>query len=239
MRKLSCERAGGTAFTLVELLVVIAIVATLAGLLLPSLARAKEKARQIQCVGQLRQVGLAMRMFANEHRDRFPSHVEPKDGGALTRPNAWEHFLSLSNDLATPRILVCPSDRERKPAVDFSANPDGFAHLTNRNKALSYFVGTHAYFDKSQTLVAGDRHLTNGTGQIQSCGPAKLSSGATPFDPKQLGNVKWTARLHRYSGNIVLADGRVIQPSQKTLQNHLVRGMTGGDPYNINHILLP
>jgi prepilin-type N-terminal cleavage/methylation domain-containing protein len=234
-----CHRSRRVAFTLIELLVVIAIIAILAGLLLPSLARAKEKAKQIQCLGQLRQVGMAMRMFANEHRDKFPSHVDPKDGGALTRPNAWEHFLSLSNELVMPQLLICPSDRERTRAVDFSANPGGFAHTTNRNKALSYFVGTHAYVDKSQTLVAGDRHITNGIGQLQSCGPAQLSFGATPFPPAQLAGVRWTGKLHRYSGNIVLADGRVIQPSQKTLQKHLVRSLTGGDPSNINHILVP
>jgi prepilin-type N-terminal cleavage/methylation domain-containing protein len=239
MREPLCRRSDTVAFTLIELLVVIAIIAILAGLLLPSLARAKEKAKQIQCVSQLRQVGLAMRAFANEHRDKFPCHVNPKEGGALTRPNAWEHSLTLSNDLVSPLLLVCPSDRERKPAADFSTKPSGFAYATNQNKALSYFVGTHAYFDQSQTLVAGDRHITNGIGRIESCRPAQLQYGATPFDPARLSGVKWTANLHGYRGNICLADGRVIQPSPKTLQQHVARGTAGGDPSNINHILVP
>jgi len=72
------------AFTLIELLVVIAIIAILASLLMPALARAKGKAPRIQCVSQLRQVGFAMRSFANEHRDTFPPQVEIADGGTRT-----------------------------------------------------------------------------------------------------------------------------------------------------------
>jgi hypothetical protein len=180
-----------------------------------------------------------MRLFADEHRDRFPCHVPVAEGGALTRANTWEHFLALSNNLVTPRVLRCPADRDRTAATDFSTAPGGLAYTTNRNASVSYFAGTHAFFDQSQTLLAGDRHITNGIGTLSSCGPAQLASGATPFPPAQLAGVRWTVKLHRYAGNLLLADGRVIQPSQKTLQRSLVRGMTGGDPYNINHIVVP
>ncbi len=233
--------SSSAAFTLIELLVVIAIIAILASLLLPALAKAKERGRQIQCVGQLRQVGIAMQVFAQDHKDKFPCHVATKDGGALTRPNAWEHFFTLTNELVTPKLLRCPSDWERTAAVDFSDAFYGFAYPTNRNRTLSYFAGTHVYYDRSQTLLAGDRHISNGTGETGGCGPAQLSSGATGFLPAQLSLFTWTPKLHRTSGNLCLADGRVIRASVRALRTQLALGVSGSDPndQHRSHILLP
>ncbi|HEY9175796.1 MAG TPA: Type II secretory pathway pseudopilin PulG-like protein, partial [Verrucomicrobiae bacterium] len=57
---------------MIELLVVIAIIAILAGLLLPALARARDKGRQAGCISNLRQLGLAVRFYADENGDEFP-----------------------------------------------------------------------------------------------------------------------------------------------------------------------
>lgn len=69
----TASRPAFRAFTLIELLVVIAIIAVLAGLLVPALARGKSKARNIACVGQLRQLGLAARMYTDDHRNQLPA----------------------------------------------------------------------------------------------------------------------------------------------------------------------
>src|SRR4051812_34350360 len=77
-------------FTLIELLVVIAIIAMLASLLFPALAKAKEKAREIRCVSNLHQLGLAFHLYVGDFNDTFPS----ADSGRL--PEDWIYYSPLS-----------------------------------------------------------------------------------------------------------------------------------------------
>ena len=81
------------AFTLIELLVVIAIIAILAALLLPALAAAKRKAQRISCVNDLKQVGIAFRLWEGDNADKYPMAVATVQNGAMQ--NVFSSLSSL------------------------------------------------------------------------------------------------------------------------------------------------
>src|ERR1035438_10904304 len=111
--KTSSGRFSNQGFTLVGLLIIIAVIAILAAMLLPALASAKRKAKRINCVNNLKQDGLAFRLWEGDNGDKYPMAVSTNKNGTMEYTedgNAFRHFQVMSNELSTPKILVCPAD---------------------------------------------------------------------------------------------------------------------------------
>jgi prepilin-type N-terminal cleavage/methylation domain-containing protein len=112
--KIACHNKNSPegAFTLVELLVVIAIIAVLAAMLLPALAKTKEKSRTAQCVSNLRQWGLAFRMYADDNDDFLPRRGQGVQAlFQIDRPTDWFNALPAYFGSASFQQLVVNSNR--------------------------------------------------------------------------------------------------------------------------------
>ena len=228
---------GRRGFTLIELLVVLAIIAILAALLLPALAYAKEQARRIKCISNLKQIGLAARTYAMDREGNFPWHTMPSDGGTYGTPTAataWGNFSALSNELINPMVLVCPSDKEtKKPAGTWAE----FLSVPFRSNSVSFWVGLDAFEELPMVMLAGDANITGGV--ADTCGsvadpPGILAREYKPGNP----SIRWINAVHGLSGDIALCDGSVqkvynrelldlVNITYRTLTNAPVRSHKG------------
>ena len=124
------------------------------------------------------------------------------------------HFIALSNELCTPKILACASDSARTRSTNWCT-------LTNIN--LSYFVGLEADETKPQLILSGDRNITT-SGRILS-GILTLTTNSA---------IRWTADIHKHAGNIGLADGSAQQTTDASLQAQLK-----GSPISPVRLVIP
>jgi prepilin-type processing-associated H-X9-DG protein/prepilin-type N-terminal cleavage/methylation domain-containing protein len=190
-------------FSLLELIVVTLVTGVLIALLLPMAPRRRVHSVSIKCVNNLKNVGLSFRIFANDNGDKFPMEISTNKGGVAGYrfdPGAAARvFKCLSNELSTPKIVICPSDKRKE-------SPD-FASLSVAN--VSYFVGWNATLVDPSGFLAGDRQIGFSRAVLNS--PLTISSN-------RASNLRWAPGPHSGLGNIAFADGSVQQLTEARLR---------------------
>jgi prepilin-type N-terminal cleavage/methylation domain-containing protein/prepilin-type processing-associated H-X9-DG protein len=196
------------AFTLIELLVVIAIIAILAAMLLPALAAAKKKAQKINCTNNLKQVGLAFRIWEGDNGDKYPMAVTYTAGGAneyLTHANGAGTtagnplnpgmvFMVMSNELSTPKILYCPSDSMHTAGLGYATNFSfgdllGIAAPAVGAKAAAGGVTKISYFINGDATEANPQDVMTGDSNIGNNGTAGNAPSTTRFGATTAGSL--------------------------------------------------
>jgi prepilin-type N-terminal cleavage/methylation domain-containing protein/prepilin-type processing-associated H-X9-DG protein len=244
------------AFTLIELLVVIAIIAILAAMLLPVLAAAKRRAQRINCVSNLKQVNLAFRIWEGDNNNLYPMAVSTTAGGAKesvssnanttgTPEGLTNVFCVMSNELSTPKVLLCPADITHNQAAtnwgQLAIAAPGSTGGAGTN-AVSYFVCGDANETYPQMVMTGDRNI--GTTATAPSSQINISMGSgTSYVMGSPGNPPnswaWSANdLHLKVGNIGYADGSVAEVSASGLEQALVLA-TNGTPWVSQYFNFP
>jgi len=269
-----------TGFTLIELLVVIAIIAILAALLLPALAAAKERAQRTKCLSQMKQLATAYALWVSDNeKNNLPFRVSHADGGIRVHPetapnpttltvpgrppqnnigifpvgarnNAWFQFLWLWKEINDPKILACPSDKDRKIASSWGNEADGglLNTINYGDRAISYTVGLDAGVTygtaagTAQLNLAGspehvllsERHMGVDPGANVGCSSGVQTSyfvDTTGVSGTGAGTkVDWLQKpkLHNKGGDVALVDTSVHSANHQQLDEFLNRGDDNG-----------
>jgi hypothetical protein len=163
------------------------------GMLLPG-SRPIRSSKRINCLNNLKQVGLGLRMWSNDSTDKLPMQVSTNDGGTkdwVGSSEVYRHFLAASNEISDPKVLICPADSKRSAVTSF-------ASLHNQN--LSYFIELNAQESLPMMMLTGDRHL--------SSNDIALPNGCYLISTQQV--LGWGPELHGTAGgNVGLTDGSV------------------------------
>ena len=185
-------------FSLVDLLVIVAVILVVGFAILHVLSQAHHSPRKISCTSNLKQVGLAFRSWAYDNDEKFPMWASLTNSGIMetvASGNVAAIFQIMSNELNTPKILFCPSDKKRTQATSFDKS--GVPTLSNAN--VSYFIGMDARDILPNSFLSGDDNfLVDGV---------PIKPGIQTIATNTL--VTWSELRHEKQGNIGLADGSV------------------------------
>ena len=207
------------AYTLVDLIVCIGVLALILAMFLPMMTRNTARSARINCVNNLKQVGLSFRTFALDNNDKFPAQVPKKNGGTMELAESgsvYQHFLVMSNELSTPKILACPEDRDPRLVVantflsPSASTYAGNISFTNDNNT-SYFVSIDAQDTSPSMILSGDKYLATNN----------VSLRHRPVELRTNSAISWLNAPHNGFGNVLLADGSVQQFSSTRLRTYL------------------
>jgi prepilin-type N-terminal cleavage/methylation domain-containing protein/prepilin-type processing-associated H-X9-DG protein len=235
------RRANRDGFTLIELLVVIAIIGILAALLLVAISQAKARAQRIQCVNNVRQLGIALRAFVTDN-DAYPLSMNPRSDAV-----SWE--VALHNEIEVHQIRVsawlgkgvyhCPSASKppgfpgNRGYPNYGYNAYGFSSLTDTN---SLGLGGHFVWKgsrlpapavKESEVVAPSEMMAIGDGFFGSkgiitdgvwlLGRAGDGTGLPTALPNYSESTRRANSRHQGRANVVFCDGHVESPALKFL----------------------
>jgi prepilin-type N-terminal cleavage/methylation domain-containing protein/prepilin-type processing-associated H-X9-DG protein len=192
-------------FTLVELLVVIAIVGLLIGLLLPAVQSARESARRTNCASNLRQVGIAVMRFADNHQERWPetSHTIEADPDTGKFTKAWIYTLAPYME-DVDAIRICPSDqlgRLRLLGKGASYTLNGYLS----KEARPSFDTRRKVVATSQTVIAFELSEKKDAGALRTDNPNDID----PYND-HVHSFNWFSTSNINNQRVVMAVGNEI-----------------------------